>query len=81
MQNIYKYICPKKKYTPDKSLKAPKTESPWANEKRIIITSENEVNLSLLQKIHKPKKIKPKNIGVTPSKYLITLGREFLIIT
>lgn len=57
-----------RKYAPVKSLNASNTESPWASENKTINTSVKEVNLSLLQKIQRPNKINPKNIGDTPSK-------------
>lgn len=68
------------KYTPVKSLKASNIESPCAKEKSTIIISVKEVNLSLLQNMQSPKRMKPKKIGVTPSKKLPTFPKEFLII-
>ena len=51
-----------------------KTESPFNIANRVIIEADVDTNLSDLQNRHRPKKINPKKIGITPSKYLKTLG-------
>ena len=49
-----------------------------ANKERIAIGTD--ANLSLRQNIATPKKVKPKNIGITPKKYFITFGIAFLTV-
>ena len=69
-----------KKLTPVRSLKISKIESPLSMENKVIIVEEVFTNLSDLQNIQSPKKIKPKNIGITPKRYLNTFGKALLIV-
>jgi hypothetical protein len=57
-----------------------KIESPLSIENKVIIVDDVFTNLSDLQNIQSPKKIKPKNIGITPNKYRRTLGKALLIV-